>query len=70
MLEFAAQKFKYHRKRPLMITILNIAPSIGSGLGLILPLILTENEQIYNKITKLHIIMSGLLLNLILLIIS
>ena len=53
-----------------MITILNIAPSIGSGLGLILPLKLTENEQIYNRITKLHIIISGLLLNAILLIIS
>lgn len=70
MLEFAALKFKYHWKRPFIITILNIAPSIGSGLGMILPLILTENDSIYNKITKMHIVLMGLILNLTLLIIS
>lgn len=46
MLEFAAQKFKYHRKRPLIITVLNIAPSLGSGLGMILPLVLTEDIEL------------------------
>jgi hypothetical protein len=48
MLEFVAQKFKYHRKRPLIITVLNIAPSLGSGVGMILPMVLTENEEIFS----------------------
>jgi hypothetical protein len=42
-LDFATQKFKTHRLRALFISILNMGPSLGSGMGMILPSVLLDS---------------------------
>lgn len=44
-LDFATQKFKSHKYRPLFISILNLGPSLGSGIGMIVPALILDTKD-------------------------